>query len=296
MIRSLVLVAVCWFANPTVVVAAERLPADCRWSVRLDVPALAASRLGGWLDGLAAQAPWPARLKILELATGFSPRRDLLAVTLCGRDAGEEGRLVLLRGSFDPVRLGILVVALPGYASESCDGSSLHSWADGAQRRAACLVAPDLLILGPSPERVRLAILAQRQLADDAAAAGPLLARFSASDLAGWTNDEVRSSPFGGITRLDLRLGTLGDALELTAAATAGTAESAQAIVDLGSQLLANGHRLPALDEALRSARLVGEGDQLSLHLLLSADGLEQVLAHFRRPGPPPAGPPPAAF
>lgn len=284
MIRRLALLAVCGCAS--LLPAAERLPADCRWSVQLDATTIAACPLGGWLKAQVAQAPWAARLKLLELATGFSPLRDLRAVTVCGSDASEAGRLLLLRGAFDPARLATLAAALPGHASETAYGRSLHSWGDGAPRWAACLAEPDLLIIGPSVERVRTAIAAHGRTVDDGRAVGPVLATLTASDLSAWADDDLRSSPFGAISRLELRVGTLGDALELTADATARDAGSAQAIVDLGAQLVAAGHGQPVLDEALRSAHLVGDGERISFHMLLPADGLQRLIATGAAPAP----------
>lgn len=288
---SALLAACCLIAAP--LSAAERIPADCRWSVQLDAPTIAASRLGGWLNGLAAKAPWSARLKLLELATGFSLQRDLRAVTICGSDSGEENRLILLRGAFDPARLGTLAQALPGYSTETAYGRTIHVWADGAQQPAACLAESDLLIIGPTVERVKTAVAAHGRSPETDPAAGPALATITASDIAAWANDDTRSSPFGAISRIELRIGTLGDALELNATATAQDASAAQAIVDLGSQLMAMDHGIPAIDEALRSARLVGDGTQVSFHLLLSADGLQQLIA--RSDAAKPAGTPAAA-
>lgn len=260
--------------------AAERLPADCRWVVQLDVPALLRTRAGAWLGQQLLRQPHAARLQVLEAVSGLQPERDLRLITLCGVDGNDDNGLILVRGTFDAARLEALAKAAAGHQAVRAGGRTIHLWADKGKPAAGCLAAPDLLLLGKSAQRIREALA----LLDDPARPSARIALppawdeaaviFGAADrIDALVAGQPASATLGNLRACAARLVEQGDELVLEARAEAVGEAAAQQLVDAGRGLAAivQLQRPAGLDaalaEALRAARLERRGATVELRL-----------------------------
>lgn len=225
--------------------AAERLPADSRWFLHLDLQALRASQAGPWIEARLAEPQTAARIQLLTAMTGLKPG-DLRAVTVCGAQGGETTALVLVRGTFDAERLATLARAADDYRAIPSGARTIHTWKDKAKTVAGCLIAPDLLALAQDVERIRLAI----RLHDDpgapvaafalpAAWAGQGLLTGAAERLGDLLAGQPASAMFGNVRSCAVRLAESGSDLGLDLQTTALNEAAAQQMVDAGRGLIA---------------------------------------------------------
>ncbi|HAT11192.1 MAG TPA: hypothetical protein DCS97_11520 [Planctomycetes bacterium] len=277
MIRTLALVLLACLAC-----AAERIPADCRWIVQLDVQALFKSQTGEWIAAQLVKQPHAARLKLLESISGLQPRRDLRTVTICGVGADDDSGLVYARGTFDGPRLVTLAQAAEGYAAVPAGSHTIHTWIDKGKPAAGCLVQRDLLILGKTADRLREAITALEASAVPvpvvslpAGWADAAFAVCAADQLAALAAGKPESAMLRNVRSFAARLSEAGNELVLEARAGTTDDTAAQQLVDAGRglaaivQLQRPGKLDAALFEALRTARLERDGSQASLRIAL---------------------------
>jgi hypothetical protein len=272
--------------------AAERLPADCRWAAHLDVQRLMASSAGAWIAARLAEQPHAARLTLLEAVSGLDPRRDLRTVTIGGADADENRSLVLLRGTFDPVRLANLARAAEGHAEVRIGSRTVHTWLDKGRAVSGCLIEADLLALSRSPERIRDAIA----LADEPnrpAADLPMPQGWEASALVlastqridDLVRDRGASAMLRGLHGVAVRFHEAGSDLVLEARAAAAGEPEAQRLVEAGRGLIAlaqlqHGERIdPAVAAMLAGLRLERQGAAIQARVAMPASEALRLLA-----------------
>lgn len=276
--------------------AAERIPADCRWVLQLDVQALAKGRTGAWLRELVTERTAAARLQMLEAVSGLNPERDLRRITVCGRDGNEEGGLVLVRGTFDAAKLGTIAEALEGHATIAVGARTIHTWINDRKPAAACLAAPDLLILGRSVERLRVALAILEgsytsPITLPAGWEGSGLALAAAEGVREWAGQGPQSALLANVSGFAARLHDDGTSLSLDALATTIGETQAQQMVDAGNGLRAlvqiqkPADLDPALFEVLRSAQLNRNGATVSLHAAIPLADLLRIIEQKRKGG-----------
>lgn len=260
--------------------AAERIPADCRWVLQMDVQALLGSQVGTWIGGQMIKQPAAARLQMLEAISGLQPKRDIRLVTICGADDNDATGLIFVRGRFDAAKLESVALAADGHEGIQVGKRTIHVWQDKGKPAAGCLVAADLLVLGKSAERIRAAI----ELVDDPTRASAQISMpekwessalvFGAADrIDALIKDKPASAMLGSIRACAARITEQGPDLVLEAHATAASEAAAQQLVDAGRglaaivQLQKPADLDPALAESLRSGRLDRAGSAVTLRL-----------------------------
>lgn len=276
--------------------AAERIPADCRWVVQIDVQAFAKGKGGAWLRDLAKDRLIAARLQMFEAISGLNPERDLRTVTLCGSDGQETSGLVLVRGALDAAKLTTISEALEGHAMIPVGARTIHTWVSDGKPAAACLAAPDLLILGRSADRVRTAVATLDgsyvpPVALPTGWEGSAFAIAAAEGVRDWVGKGPQSALFANVSGFAARLGEDGPDLSLDAVATALGETQAQQMVDAGNGLRAivqiqkPANLDPALFEALRTAQLSRSGATVSLHARLPLIDALRIIDQKRKGG-----------
>ncbi|MBN8526269.1 MAG: hypothetical protein J0M02_13125 [Planctomycetes bacterium] len=271
--------------------AAERIPADCRWVLQMDVKAALASQAGEWIARQAVRQPLAARLKVLEAISGLDVRRDLRLVTICGADSDDSTGLILVRGTFDAAKLELLVSAAEGHEEVKAGHRTIHVWQDKGKPAAGCLAAPDLLILGKSAARIRDAIA----LVDDPSRPAARIAvpekweqsalLFGAADrIDALIKDKPASAMLGNVRSCAARIVEQGADMVLEAHAVAASEAAAQQLVDAGRglaaivQLQKPAELDPALAESLRNGRLDRAGTAVDLRLSLPVADLLRLV------------------
>lgn len=261
-------------------VAAERVPADCRWVIHADLQSMLRTKVGEWLGREMVKQPHAARLQMLEAVSGLNLRRDLKNVTICGVGADDDTGLVYVRGTFDANRLNTLAQAADGYAAVQAGSRTIHTWQDKGKPAAGCLAAADLLLLGKSSDRLREAL----DLLDAPAQQGAVfqlpagweksaLVVCAAEDLATLAAGKPESAMLCNVRSLVARVVEDGALLALEARAVATTEAAAQQMVDAGRglaaivQLQKPANLDPVLIETVRSGQLNREGVNVSLRL-----------------------------
>ena len=275
----------------TVVAAAERIPADCRWVAHLDVQALFRSKAGEWIGEQMVKQPHAARLQMLETISGLQPRRDLRTVTICGAGSDDDTGLVYVRGTFDAARLSTVAQAADGYAPVQAGSRTIHPGMDKGKPAAGCLALPDLLILGKTSARLREALdlldAPARPGADLALPAGwdkAALVVCAADQLSALAAGKPESAMLRNVRAFAARITEDGSQLTLEARATAASEAAAQQLVDAGRGLAAivqlqKPEKLDAsLVEAVRSAQLAREGAVATLRLSLPIDEAVRII------------------
>lgn len=262
--------------------AVERIPADCRWVLQMDVQALMGSQVGEWLGGQMIRQPVAARLRVLESISGLQPKRDLRLITICGADSNDATGLVYVRGTFDAERLESLALAAEAHEGVEVGKRTIHSWQDKGKPAAACLVGADLLVLGKSVERIREAIAlvddpnrpsAQISLPEKWESSALL---FGAADrIDALISDKPASAMLGNIRSCAARISEQGQDMVLEAHAIAASDAAAQQLVDAGRglsaivQLQKPANIDPVLIDALRNGQLERNAAAVTLRLAM---------------------------
>lgn len=271
--------------------AAERIPADCRWVLQMDVQALTGTQAGTWLARQMTRQPLAARLQMLEAISGLQPKRDLSLVTICGADGNDATGLVFVRGRFDAAKLESIALAADGHQGIAVGQRTIHVWQDKGKPAAGCLAAADLLILGKSPERIREAIA----LLDDPSRPAAAIAVpadwqsaalvFGAADrIDALISDKPASAMLGNVRSCAARITEQGADMVLEARAAAASESAAQQLVDAGRglsaivQLQKPADLDPALVEALRAGRLERSGSTVDLRLAIPTAELLRLI------------------
>ncbi len=295
MTRAILTLALCLCA--TIGGSAERLPADCRWAIQLDVQKALASQLSAVLNikSQLKQAD-AAKLRMLEALTGFDPWRDLRTVTICGVDAGGDSGAILLRGTFHADKLVTLAQAAEGYAAVAAGARTIHTWKQGDKPAAACLVQPDLLVIAKSSERILAVIVAVDASEPPRAGVilpttskGILLAAGAADQLGSLIPDGPQAELMRSTHGMSATLSETGSALVFEANAVAADDAQAQQLVDAGRGLIALSQLTkmdgvdPALVAALRGARLERANSALTLRLSLPIADIQRLVAQQQK-------------
>lgn len=274
------LAACCLLLAAVTASAVERIPADSRWVVSIDVPAVVAGQVGGWVKAQLARQQTAAQLRILEAVSGFNIARDLRHITLCGAEGGDATGLLLLRGVFDAGKLTALAEAADEHALVQVGSRTIHTWKDKGKPVAGCLAAADLLIIGRTAERITQALKAiddsvAPPVAIPAGWEGAAMVVAAADGLDGLADKGPQSALFKNFRGLAARISETGDMLVLDAEATATGEAQAQQVVDAGNglralvQLQKPEDLDAALADAVRTAQLGRTGTKVTLHLTL---------------------------
>ncbi len=275
----------------TIAVAAERIPADCRWVIHADLQAMFSSKVGEWIGKEMIKQPNAARLQLLEALTGLNPRRDLRSATICGVGADDDTGLVYVHGALDTASLTTMAQAADGYAAVQAGSRTIHTWLDKGKPAAGCLAANDLLILGKTSKRIREA-LALIDAPGQAGAAFTLPAGWDTSALVVCAADRLaelaagkpESAMLRNVRSFAARITAQDAQLILEAMATSTDEAAAQAMVDAGRGLMAivqlqRPENLdPVLIEAIRGAQLSREGAVVNLHLGMPFDEAVRII------------------
>jgi hypothetical protein len=288
-IHLALILSCCCLAAP----AAERVPPDARWMAHLDVAALLRSQTGTWLKEQLAQQPHAARLAMLNAVSGIDVVQDLHHITVSGIGADDASGLVQVRGRFDAAKLETVVQATEEHAVQTFGQRRIHTWrGDDGKPVAGCLAAPDLLLLGKDPQRLRAGL----RLADDATApaasfsvpagwAGSALLLCAADDIAALAGPEPASAMLRQLRGVAARLGEEGPLLTFEARTQTRDAAAAQQLIEAGRGLMAlvqlqqPANLDAALVESLRGAELSRDGDTALLRLRLPVADAVRLIA-----------------
>lgn len=290
------LAACCLLVAATVASAVERIPADSRWVISVDLPALSKSKTGGYLREILREKTAAARLQMLELLTGVNIERDLRSVTICGTDGREETGLFMVRGTFDAAKLTTIVDAIDQHKAIAVGSRTIHTWISDGKESAGCLVAPDLLVIGRSVDRVRAAIAAQEgayappvELPTGWEGSAFVLA--AAQGIKEWAGKGPQSAMLANVSGVAGRLNEDGDVMVLDAVGVAVGEAQAQQLVDAGNGLRAIVQMQkpadldPALLETLTGAQLSRKGVVVTLHARMPLVDLKRLIEQKRKGG-----------
>lgn len=286
----------CLLLTMAVASAAERIPADCRWVVQIDVQALAKGQGGAWIRNLLKDKTVAARMQMVEAISGLNPERDLRQVTVCGIDGNETTGLVLVRGTLDAGKLATIAEALDSHTTITVGTRTIHTWVGEGKPAAACLAAPDLLILGRSADRIRIAVTVldgsyTPPIALPTGWEGSALAIAAAEGVREWAGNGPQSALFANVSGFAARVWEDGPDLCLDAVAAAVGETQAQQMVDAGNGLRAivqiqkPADLDPALLEVLRTAQLTRSAALVNLHAKIPLADLLRIIDQKRKGG-----------
>ena len=280
----------------------DRVPADARWLLHVDVEALVDSSVGG--DILANAEMFDLELDEIEEELGLDPKEDFYSVTIYGEgDPDDEEDLVVMLETSP--RVDDVLDALSNedaYREIEANGYTLHRWddefyawigrADERNRRLVVMAGRKLNVI----DALRVRDGKRKSLADGAGddshsvmgdhpKAGSLVFAFARG--MPWLEDD--DDPASVIARrsdrmlIDLR--EKGETATLHAAIAAKTEEDAdnirdviQGVVALGRILSNSDSELDELNTLLNNVRVTSEGNEIRLKISGTADTLAMNL------------------
>ncbi len=156
----------------------QAVSASARWVVHADIDLLKKTEVGKLMLEEFGREAAARKLAALQAVLNFDPRTDLADVTAYGIDNKPESVVVLLRGTFDPVRLVTLAKANDSYQATAYRDLTIHSWIDankGVGTRAHAAVAPgNTIVMAQSEAAVKSALDVLGGRVANVAKAGPL--------------------------------------------------------------------------------------------------------------------------
>lgn len=294
---TLLMTAVALFTIPAAAadpVLLRLVPADPQMVAGLDVDRARLSPFGQKI--LAEMKDEDEKFRKLVDSTGFDPRRDLLEIVIASAaGAGAPQSVVLVRGVFDPARIGRFLEA-EGGSKEIYKGVEVWSGKRGEGGEVFAFVNSTLAVFG-NPAQVRGAI--DRQQAGGAALTGPLAGRVQdwsgrgdAWFVSGVPLSEMGRGP-GGLVPGGLNVDSIreagvgvrfGPVVELAGELTMRSAQDATALADVVRfvvSMLRSNPQKPGMDDLAKimdTLQLAAAGELMKFSLSVSEAQLEKLL------------------
>lgn len=279
----------------------DRIPAEHRWVLHLDLQRALQGELGAWADEVLTNETTAARIRLLEAVTGIDPRRDLRTITISGIDNQQDRAVALIVGDFDPERIRTLAAAAEGHQTFRHHDHVIHHWLDAKHEppkpQYGTLIDTDLLVIAGDRSVLTRTIdaidgrvesldgdpeFAELARGDAAVVLG------AATDLDAWRELKPRAAMLREVDRLHLTLDQVDGALRLQLAITAKQEPKAQQLLQVVQGLLALhglGQRQaadPAIQQVIQSLEATRAGSTVHLQASLPVAELKRLVEQHR--------------
>jgi hypothetical protein len=142
----------------------QRVSADAKWVVHVDVDAMRAGKIPPMIVARWLKLPKSAdQLKALSYVIGMDPTRDLQSITVYGRRYTESAGVVVVRADVERDRLEAFLKSRPDGRAASYSRYELISWTDkkgtpDEHTATGCFQQPTVMVFGRDAAEVKHAL------------------------------------------------------------------------------------------------------------------------------------------